>query len=98
VYLDPKTKRGADITAQKLRPGVTVKAKLSNTDPSVGTVPEVVTFHGPDEWKMIEFTPLKPGHTVITIDTPEGFTRPSNATEVGANVKAAAAKVTAGIQ
>ena len=98
VYLDPKTKRGADITAQKLRPGVTVKARLSNSDPTVGTVPEVVTFNGPDEWNMIEFTPLKPGHTVITIDTPEGFTRPSNATEVGANVKAATAKVTAGIQ
>lgn len=89
VYLDAKTKRGADITAQRLRPGITVKAKLSSTNKAVGTVPETVTLEGPAEWKMIEFTPLSAGHTVISIDTPEGFTTPSNASEVGANVKAA---------
>ena len=89
VYLDPKTKRGADITAQRLRPGVKVTAKLSNTNKAVGTVPETVTLDGPAEWKMIEFTPLSAGQTVISIDTPEGFTTPSNAAEVAANVKAA---------
>lgn len=89
VYLDAKTKRGADITAQRLRPGITVKAKLSSTNKAVGTVPETVTLEGPAEWKMIEFTPLSVGHTVISIDTPEGFTTPSNAAEVAANVKAA---------
>ena len=88
VYLDPKTKRGADITAQGLRPGIKVTAKLNNTNKAVGTVPETVTIDGPAGWKMIEFTPLTAGQTVISIETPEGFTTPSNAFEVAANVKA----------
>ena len=98
VYLDPKTKRGADITAQRLRPGVKVTAKLNNSNKAVGKVPEVVTLNGPEEWKMIEFTPLMVGQTVISIETPEGFTTPSNATEVAANVKAAAATTTAAVK
>ena len=89
VYLDRKSKRGADITAQKLRPGVSVTVHLANTDAAVGTVPAEATLTGPEEWKMIEFTPLTPGKTVVSVDTPAGFTTPSNATEVAAMVKAA---------
>lgn len=97
VYLDPKTKRGADITAQRLRPGVKVTAKLNNTNKAVGTVPETVTLDGPAEWKIVKFIPLSAGQTVISIDTPEGFTTPSNAAEVTANVKSAVA-TTAAVQ
>ena len=89
VYLDAKTKRGADITAQRLRPGIKVTAKLTNTNPAVGKVPETVTLEGPTEFKAIEFTPLTAGQTVISVNTPQGFTTPSNATEVAANVKPA---------
>ena len=88
VYLDPVTLRGADMTAQRLRPGVNVEVELSSSDPAVGkVVPGTVKLDGSSEFYMAEFTPLHPGQTVITVNTPPGFLTPSNATSVTATVK-----------
>lgn len=87
VYLDPKTRRGADITAQRLRPGVTATVNLSSTDPTIAKVASTVTLTGPSEWAMTEFVPLRAGQTTISVDTPAGFTTPSNAITVSATVK-----------
>ena len=87
VYLDPKTRRGADMTAQRLRPGIKVVANLANTNPAVAKVPAQVVLNGPAEWAMVEFVPMTEGQTVISVDTPAGFTTPSNAITVAATVK-----------
>jgi len=87
VYLDPKTLRGADITAQRLRPGVSATLDLKNSNPAVAKVTSSVTITGPAASASSEFVPLSPGQTVISIDTPAGFATPSNATSVTATVK-----------
>ncbi len=87
VYLDPKTRRGADITAQRLRPGVVATVNLSSTDPTIAKIESKVTLTGPSEWAMTEFVPLRAGQTTISVDTPAGFTTPSNAITVTATVK-----------
>lgn len=88
VYLDPASKRGADITAQKLRPGVTPKVELKNSDPAVGKIVSSVTLSGKTPYEITEFTPLSVGKTVISIETqPAGFTMPTNAHYVTAIVK-----------
>lgn len=87
VYLDPKTRRGADITAQRLRPGVVATVNLSSTDPTIAKIESKITLTGPSEWAMTEFVPLRAGQTTISVDTPAGFTTPSNAITVTATVK-----------
>ena len=87
VYLDPKTRRGADITAQRLRPGVVATVNLSSTDPTIAKIDSKITLTGPSEWAMTEFVPLRAGQTTISVDTPAGFTTPSNAITVTATVK-----------
>lgn len=86
VYLDPKTLRGADITAQRLRPGVSVTVALETSDPEVGKTPQEVTMASAAEWTMVDFLPVKAGKTTISVKTPKGFTTPSNATTVTATV------------
>ena len=86
AYLDPKTRRGADITAQKLRPGIEAKLEVSNSDPKVAKVASSVTMSYKGEYLNSEFLPLQPGETIISINTPPGFTTPSNATKVTASV------------
>lgn len=87
VYLDPVTRRGADMTAQKLRPGVSVQVELSSSNPKVGKLPGVLKLDGSSEFYMAEFTALSPGETVLSVNTPPGFLTPSNATSVTATVK-----------
>lgn len=87
VYLDPVTRRGADMTAQKLRAGVSLEVELASSDPTVGKVPGTVKLDGSSEYYTAEFTALRPGQTVLTVNTPAGFTTPSNATSVTATVK-----------
>jgi hypothetical protein len=88
VYLDPVSRRGGDITAQRLRPGVSPKVELNSSNPAVGKVPSTVTLSGASEFTPTEFIPLAAGQTVISVTTPLGFTTPSNATTVMATVKA----------
>ena len=87
AFVDPATHRAADITVEQLRAGLTLAVDLKNTDPTVGTVPLQVTIHGGSERITTPFTPLKAGKTVISVGTPDGFTKPSNATELLAIVR-----------
>ncbi len=87
VYLDPKTLRGADITAQRLRPGVSATLDLKNSNPAVAKVASSVRITGPAPSASSDFVPLSPGQTVISINAPAGFAAPSNATSVTATVK-----------
>ena len=62
-------------------------ANLANTNPAVAKFPAQVILNGPAEWAMVEFVPMTEGQTVISVDTPAGFTTPSNAITVAATVK-----------
>lgn len=88
VYLDPVTRRGADMTAQPLRPGISIPVELSSSDPTVGKLePPVVKVDSSRTHFLVNFRPLKPGLTNVTVNTPPGFMTPSNATSVTATVK-----------
>ncbi len=87
VYLDPKTDRGADITAQKLRPGISVPVELKNGNPSVGDVASSVVLSNKAFAAITEFKPVRPGETTISVNTPPGFITPSNATSVTAVIR-----------
>ncbi len=87
VYLDPTTRRGADITAQRLRPGLSVKVDLANSNPAVAKVDESVTLTTKTVCAFAQFHPLKVGQTVVSINTPPDFITPSNATSVTASVR-----------
>lgn len=87
VYLDPSTRRGADITAQELRGGVSVPVTLKNSDPSVAEVASSVLVNATQKSLLTQFRPLKAGETTISVDTPAGFSTPSNATSVKAVVE-----------
>jgi hypothetical protein len=86
AYLDPTTKRAADITIQQLRPGVTATLFLESTDPAVGTVESPVTIGPGASQVKSRFIPMDKGRTVITVSTPAGFSTPGNATAVPATV------------
>jgi hypothetical protein len=76
----------ADFTVQALRVGVSVTVNLTSSDPTVGTVESPVTIASGSSHNMTLFTALSPGETVITVDTPAGFSRPRNAVSVPAHV------------
>lgn len=86
AYLDPATHRGADITTQRLRPGVAAQINIKNSDPSVAKILSSITLDGKDVCAFAQFVPVKPGETVVSIDTPSGFSTPANATSVRAVV------------
>lgn len=87
AFVDPVTHRAADITVEQLRAGLTLEVELKNTDPTVGIVDSRVTIHGGSDRAVMPFTPVKAGKTVISVSTPEGYTKPSNATELLAIVR-----------
>ena len=86
VYLDRDTHRGADITVQSLRAGVTPTVELTSSNPAVGTVTSPATLNPLSRTLEVDFTALTPGKTVISVSTPSGFTTPSNAVTVGATI------------
>jgi len=86
VYLDRRTGRAADITVQPLRAGVSVTVALQSSNPAVGTVDSPVTIRTEDDHAVTWFTPVAKGRTVISIETPAGFSTPKNATRVPATV------------
>lgn len=87
VYLDPKTHRGADITVQPLRAGMSLTVGLKNSDPAIGTASDTVTIAGGSDEGETQFRPLAVGSTVLSVVTPEGFTAASNSTTLRAVVK-----------
>ena len=80
VYLDPKTHRGADITVQPIRAGISASIALNNSNPAIGTASPSITIPGGLDQAEAEFRPLSAGSTVLSLSTPEGFVKPSNAT------------------
>ena len=79
VSLDPKTLRGADITTQILRPGLSITVPIGNTNPAVGTLPPTLTIVGGTSETITDFKMLSVGTTTVSITNPAGFTTPSNA-------------------
>jgi hypothetical protein len=75
--LHPVHHRGADLTLQGLRPGITATVELQSSNPSVGTITSPVIISGAQA--TATFTPLSVGTTVISMKTPEGFTETGNA-------------------
>jgi hypothetical protein len=86
AHIDPETGRTADITVQALRPGVSVTVALASSNPGVATVESPLIIKSGSAHIVSRFTPVGAGRTVISINTPEGFGTPKNATSVPATV------------
>lgn len=86
AHLDPASGYVADITVQSLRAGVTAKVILKSSDPKVGVVETPLQIASGNNRVISKFTPLSPGETIISVDTPAGFSQPKNATKVPATV------------
>lgn len=82
VQLDPVSHRGADITVQPLRAGLTVTIPLTAKDPSIGRIQPSVTIKGGEQRALADFEPLSVGTTVVSVDTPRGFTPSANSSSV----------------
>jgi hypothetical protein len=82
LQLHPVTLRGADITTQALRPGLSVTIPLTNSNPAVGTMASSVTIQGGSDHAITEFTPLSVGSTEISVTTPQGFAPSANSTKL----------------
>jgi hypothetical protein len=87
AYLDPATRRCADITVQPLRAGLSVELDLTNSDPAIGTADRKVVIKGGSDHGLASFKPIKGGETVISVSTPPGFLTPSNFIELLAIVR-----------
>ena len=87
AQLDPVTHRGADITVQALRPGVSATIELKNSDPAVGTIGSSVSIRSGFSSAAAPFGARKEGSTVISAITPTGFTAASNSTSLTVAVK-----------
>jgi hypothetical protein len=87
AYLDPASRRSADITVQALRAGLSLTVDLKNTNPNVGTVESKAVIKGGTDRGMAEFKPVRVGESVISVVTPQGFTDHSNVTELLAIVQ-----------
>jgi hypothetical protein len=86
AYLDRETERAADITVQPLRPGVKLTVNLTSSKPEVGAVQSPLTIESGKNHAISRFTAVSKGVTVISVDTPAGFSTPKNATSVPAHV------------
>ena len=61
--------------------------ELKNSNPNVAQVTTKVEVKEGSEFTLAEFKPLTPGQTVISVNTPAGFSAPSNGSTVTAIVK-----------
>lgn len=86
AFLHPNNGRAADITVQPLRPGASATVTLKSSKPEIAGVQSPVIIEAGRNHAMSRFTPMTKGETVISIDTPSGFTTPKNATSVPAHV------------
>jgi hypothetical protein len=86
AYLDHDNGRGADRTVQTLRAGVSATIHLSSSDPEVATIQSPVTIAPGTFSAVVELKPLKPGKTILSLDTPPGFTTPKNAVDIPATI------------
>jgi hypothetical protein len=82
AYLDPKSRRSADITVQQLRAGLSLNVGLKTTNPAIAAMDPKTVVKGGSDHALIDFKPLVKGETIVTVETPDGFTTPSNSTEL----------------
>lgn len=87
AFLDPKTKRCADISVQPLRGGLDLDVNLSNSNPKVGSVTTRLRLKSGEERTFLPFDASGNGETTIAVATPPGFEKPSNFTEITAIVR-----------
>jgi hypothetical protein len=88
VQLDPKTLRGADLTVQPVRAGVSIKALLSNSNPAAGKMKaSEMTIAGGVSAVSTHFTPEGVGSAEISVATPPGHTTARNSTSLTVIVK-----------
>ncbi|WP_395339910.1 PKD domain-containing protein [Ningiella sp. W23] len=73
--------------AQSVRAGLDVTVDLLNSDNSVGTLSDTsLDFIGGSASVQSTFTPIAPGTTNISVQTPPGFSTASNFSEITATV------------
>ena len=84
--LDPVTLNWS--ARQAIRAGLDVTVDLSNSNTSVGSLmPSSLSITGGDiSGAQSTFTPLAPGITTISVQTPSGFSTSSNLTQITATV------------
>jgi hypothetical protein len=87
TQLHPINHRGADVTVQPLRAGLSLQVTLKNSDPAIGTLAPSVTIPGGSGEAVAEFTALEAGSTVVSVATPEGYTTAGNSTAFKAVVR-----------
>src|SRR5260370_9424268 len=76
---------GAEITVQSLRLGKWGGVELESSNPAVGTIESPLTLENIQA--SGKFTALSVGKTVISVQTPEGFTAAGNSTSFGVIVQ-----------
>jgi hypothetical protein len=86
AYLDPANRYAADITVQPLRPGLSPNVKLKSSNPAVGVVEASLETKPGTSRTLARFTPVAAGETIISIETPAGFSSPKNATAAPATI------------
>jgi len=86
VHLDRESGRAADITVQSLRPGIEIPVALASSDPAVATVDCQSVIRSGSSHAVCRFVPHTMGQTILSVDTPKGFSTPRNATRVPATV------------
>ncbi len=87
VQLDPVTRRGADLTVQQVRAGVSVKAILTNTNPAAGVLEAAeLVIHNGKSIANTYFVPSAPGQTLVSVATPAGYTTAENSTALSIEV------------
>jgi hypothetical protein len=87
VHLDPITRRGADLTVQPLRAGLSVEVTLENANPAAGQIASRLRIDGGASNALAHFKPLAVGTTSIAVAVPEGFTKPANSTALTVMVR-----------
>ena len=75
------------IVIQALKGGSSLTVNLTNSTPSVGSVPGSVTIAAGTDTKTANFHPLASGTTFIGVVQPAGFSTPAQYTQVQANVQ-----------
>jgi len=85
AQLDPST--NTYVQTQQLAGGQTVNISFNNSSPGIGTVTSPVTLTGGKDTVNTPFTPLSQGTTVLSVNTPAGFTQSATSTSLTAQVK-----------
>ena len=65
---------------------MSLTVSLTNSNPSVGTVPTSVTITGGSDNATAPFTPVSVGETTISVLRPAGYALPTNNTNLTARV------------